>query len=347
MTNLQKGTTVFLLTLLPLLTSKMVWAQQYPVFTQYYFNELVINPAYAGSHVQLSLTAMYRNQWVNFPGAPQTFSFSGHTSLHKGKVGVGLLVNHDKIGSYNNENVYGYYSYKIRFNKGTLSMGLQGGFNFLRVDFSKLDLVNLNDPSFATANDFKPNFGAGLYYHQKNFFVGFSVPFLLNSSISGNVQDAIKQISEARYYFLRSGVIFPLNANQTIKVNPSILVRMQEGQPLSFDFNGALIFQDIVSAGVSRRSGDALISFVDLKLSDKFHFAYSYDLTSSEIRGFSNGSHEFMINYRAKIIRSHNELACPDYYDYGILETAKIKKNKRFNSLHKGGQSKKKPRGKA
>src|SRR5688572_31081157 len=77
-------------------------AQQYPVFTQYYFNELVINPAYAGNHVQLSLTAMYRNQWVNFPGAPKTFNFTGHTSLVKNKVGIGLMVNHDEIGSYKN-----------------------------------------------------------------------------------------------------------------------------------------------------------------------------------------------------------------------------------------------------
>ena len=90
-------------------------AQQYPVFTQYYFNELVINPAYAGNHVQLSLTAMYRNQWVNFPGAPKTFSFSGHTALAKNKVGVGLMVNHDEIGSYKNEHIYTSYSYKIHF----------------------------------------------------------------------------------------------------------------------------------------------------------------------------------------------------------------------------------------
>src|SRR5678816_4479249 len=82
-------------------------AQQTPVFSQYYFNELVINPAYAGAHVQLSLTSMYRNQWVNFPGSPRTFSFTGHTSVYGGKMGLGLLVNTDKIGSYSNDNVYG------------------------------------------------------------------------------------------------------------------------------------------------------------------------------------------------------------------------------------------------
>src|SRR5262245_55527402 len=105
-----------LLTLVGLvLLSKEGRAQQYPVFSQYYFNELVINPAYAGAHVQMSMNATYRNQWVIFPGAPRTLSFTGHTSLYHGKVGVGLLVNSDKIGSYNNQNIYSYYSYKIKF----------------------------------------------------------------------------------------------------------------------------------------------------------------------------------------------------------------------------------------
>src|SRR5690349_16360693 len=107
--------------LLACLSYTKSYSQQYPVFTQYYFNELVINPAYAGAHVQLSLTSSYRNQWVNFPGAPKTFSFSGHSSLYKGKIGVGLLINNDRIGSYNNQNIFGFYSYRIHLNKGTLA----------------------------------------------------------------------------------------------------------------------------------------------------------------------------------------------------------------------------------
>src|SRR6478735_3266867 len=174
------------------------YSQQYPVFTQYYFNELVINPAYAGAHVQLSLTSSYRNQWVNFPGAPKTISFSGHTSLYNGKMGVGLLVNHDEIGSYGNENVYGYYSYKIHTRDATLSMGLQAGFNFLGVDLSNLDPMDPNDPSLLIPlNEFKPNFGAGIYYNRKNFFLGLSVPFILNSTLSSS-ESVAASIKEAR-----------------------------------------------------------------------------------------------------------------------------------------------------
>ena len=306
-------------------------AQQYPVFSQYYFNELVINPAFAGSHVQLSMNATYRSQWVNLPGAPRTFSFSGHSSLYQGKVGVGLLVNNDRIGSYSNQNIYGFYSYKIKVARGTLSMGLQAGMNLLKADFSKLSLVDPTDPSFASTNAFKPNFGAGLYYNQKNFFVGFSVPFLLNNATPSNFSGALDQIKEARYYFLRGGVILPVTRGGEVKFNPSILVRAQEGQPLSLDLNAGFVFYDAMSVGFSWRSIDALIMFADFKLSEHFHFAYSYDWTTSGLNQYSNGSHEFMLNYRAKITAGHRGIPCPTYYQYGTLHATHVKKSKRFN----------------
>jgi type IX secretion system PorP/SprF family membrane protein len=292
-------------------------AQQYPVFSQYYFNELVINPAYAGNHVQLSLTAMYRNQWVNFPGAPKTFSFTGHTAMAKNKVGVGLMVNHDEIGSYKNEHIYASYSYKIHFPEATLSMGLQAGINLLGADYSKLDLQNPGDAAFYNIlNVVKPNFGAGLFFTRKNFFVGFSVPFILNNKIANSVEGLLGQLKEARYYFLRSGVVFPIDRMKKVKMNPSILLRTQEGQPLSLDINNAFIFYDVFSAGVSYRSGDSFITFVDLKITEQFHFGYSYDWTQSDLNRFSNGTHEFMLNYRTRLSGIHKDPKCPQYYDY-------------------------------
>lgn len=324
-------TSPLVLFLVSLFMTDNTMAQQYPVFTQYYFNELVINPAYAGSHVQLSLTSTYRNQWVNFPGAPRTYSFSGHTSLYQNRIGVGLLMNNDIIGSYNNQNVYGFYSYKIHFMKGTLAMGLQAGVNVLRADYSNLSLDNAGDGSFTSSNAFKPNFGAGLYYHQKNFFVGFSIPFIMNNGLSNVGESTLNQIKEARYYFLRGGAIFPLQPDGVVKFNPSVLIRTQEGQPLSMDFNAGLVFYDAMSLGASWRSGDAFISFVDFKLSEKFHFAYSYDWTSSQIKNFSNGSHEFMINYRAKVTHGHRSIPCPTYYHYGTDQPTRQRKSKGYN----------------
>jgi type IX secretion system PorP/SprF family membrane protein len=291
-------------------------AQQYPVFSQYYFNELVINPAYAGSHVQLSATSIYRNQWVNFEGSPKTFLFSAHTSLLKNKMGVGMMVNVDKIGSYANKNVYFSYAYFLKWPKSSLSMGLQAGFDFIGADFSKLDLQNPGDLSFIPVSAFKPNVGTGLYYSRENFFVGFSVPFLINNKVNYSFDNVLNEIKQARYYFLRSGAILPINHAKTLKVNPSILLRSQEGQALSLDINAAFVFYDVCSAGVSYRSVDAVITFVELKLSEKIHVAYSYDWTSSSLNLFSNGTHEFMINYRNKITSIHKNLMCPGYYGY-------------------------------
>jgi type IX secretion system PorP/SprF family membrane protein len=300
-----------------------VWAQQTPVFSQYYFNELVINPAYAGSHVQFSATSMYRNQWVNFPGSPKTYLFSAHSSFLKDKMGLGMMVNVDNIGSYSNKNVYFSYAYFLKFPQAKLSFGLQAGFDFFGADFSNLSLYNNNsgntsssgDPSFAAINQFKPNIGAGVYYRRKNFFAGFSVPMLINNKVNYSNLDAVAtSIQQARYYFLRAGGMFPINQTQTVKFNPSILLRAQEGQPLALDLNAAFIFYEVFSAGVSYRTVDAVITFVELKLSEKLHVAYSYDWTTSNINGYSNGSHEFMLNYRTRIRRIHKNLECPGYY---------------------------------
>ena len=292
-------------------------AQQYPVFSQYYFNELVINPAYAGSHVKLSATAMYRNQWVNFPGAPKTYNFSSHTSLWKNRVGVGIMFNHDEIGSYENNHVYGYYAYKIHLADATFSMGLQAGFNLLGADFSSLDLQNPGDGSFQNfTSQFKPNFGAGLYYNKKNYFLGFSIPFILNNKLGNSFESLAAEIREARYYFIRGGIIFPLDRTEKVKLNPSVLVRAQEGQPLSFDLNTSVIFYDILSVGTSYRLGDSFISFLDLKISEKIHFGYSYDWTSSNLNRFSNGTHEFMVNFRSILRGIHKDPECPQYYQY-------------------------------
>ena len=297
--------------------ASMSMAQQYPVFSQYYFNELVLNPAYAGNSVQLSLTTMYRNQWVNFPGAPKTFSFSGHTALAKNRVGLGLMVNHDEIGSYKNEHIFASYSYKIHFAHSTLAMGLQGGINLLGADYSKLDLQSPGDAAFFNVlNVVKPNFGGGLYFTKKSFFVGLSVPFILNNKVANSVENMMGQLKEARYYFLRSGVVFPIDRFEKVKMNPSVLVRLQEGQPLSVDINNAFIFYDIFSVGASYRSVDSFISFIDLKISDKFHFGYSYDWTQSDLSRYSNGTHEFMLNYRTNIRGIHKNPKCPQYYSY-------------------------------
>ncbi|MTI21970.1 type IX secretion system membrane protein PorP/SprF, partial [Fulvivirga sp. RKSG066] len=241
-----------------------VRSQQYPIYSQYIFNGLVLNPAYAGSHVQFSATAMYRNQWVNFDGAPKTLTFSAHTALFNGRVGTGLLITDDQIGSYSNKNIYGSYSYIIKTPAGKLAMGLQAGMNILSADFSALNLDSPDDPSFANFNNkIKPNFGAGLYFHNDLFFAGFSVPFLLNSGFEkAEIENAINEIRSARYYYLNGGVTIPLNRMKSVQLVPSLLIRAQEGSPLSLDINAGVIFYELLSVGASYRNIDAIVTYI-------------------------------------------------------------------------------------
>lgn len=310
---------LFLVILFLTFKSESLKAQQYPIYSQYIFNGLILNPAYAGSHVQFSASAMYRNQWVNFEGAPQTLFFSAHTSLWKERMGLGLLVSDDRIGSYSNQNIYASYAFIIKTPVGKLAMGLQAGVNVLSADFEDLKLDDPNDLSFTSLNNqLKPNFGTGIYYYSNNFFAGFSVPFLLTNGYSNDkLEEAINGgIRSARNYYLYGGINLPLNRDATVKFQPSLLLRGQEGSPLSADINASFVFYDLLSVGASYRNIDAVVTYIDLKLSESFHFSYSYDWTTSAIRSASNGTHEFMLNYRFKIRSVHGNIECPSFYQF-------------------------------
>lgn len=293
-----------------------VEAQHNIVYSQYIFNGLLINPAYAGSHVELSAALSYRNQWINFEGAPRTATFGIHSTFNHEKVGLGLLATSDRIGSYTNTGIFGSYAFIIKQPRGgVLSLGVQGGFNNFKADFSELRLRADQDPIFnGYFNEFKPNFGGGIFYYNKKMFAGFSVPVILKHSEFFSGQ--FKQLALPRFYYLHVGTLMPLDRMEKVKVSPSFLLRVQDGTPLSADLNLNVIFYDVISAGVSYRTGDAIVSFLSFKLSERFHFAYSYDWTTSAINLYSRGTHEFTINYRTRIRGVHKDVECPYYFSH-------------------------------
>lgn len=288
------------------------------VYSQYLLNGLLINPAYAGSHVQLSASATYRNQWVNFAGAPITGTFGAHTSLYNGKVGVGMLATVDRIGSYANTGLFGSYAYKIKdpIRKGVFSMGISAGFNNFSADFSELNLRVGTDQSFAGfMNELKPNFGGGLFYYNDKMFGGISVPTILTHAevFSG----PLEQLRIPRFYFLYGGVKLPLDPRtKKVIVTPSILARVQDGTPLSADYNLSVSFEELISLGTSYRSGDGAICYINFKLSEKLYVGYSYDWTVSDVRMYSHGTHEIMINYRTRLRNIHRDADCPQFFSH-------------------------------
>lgn len=290
----------------------VAFGQQQPVTDLYLFEGLALNPAFAGSQVQISASLIHRDQWINFPGAPTTTFLSAHSGFLKYKMGIGFFFARDQIGIHQDYSFYLAYAYKITMSNGTLSMGLQGGFNNISSNF---DLLRLKDDSDRLLSGretvLNPNFGAGLYWFNDKSNVGLSVPYILNSSITSN-ESVLSEARRYRYYYLYGGHTFLISKN--VEFKPSGLVRFQEGAPLSFDITGRFEFSDVVSAGMSYRGGDALIFILELKLHENLHFGYAYDYTLSEIQTYSNGTHEFMLNYRYRIPKIHKGLECPSYF---------------------------------
>lgn len=273
-------------------------AQQDVMFTQYMFNAMALNPAYAGSHDALNVTALGRKQWVNIDGAPLSMTLSAHTPINPHPMGVGLQVINDRIGIVKETIVYGSYAYWIKTSaKGRLSFGLQAGANFFKADYNELKLKHSNDQVFTGApSTTKPNFGAGIYYYTDRFYLGLASPRLVEHSIqNGNDKESFKQ---RRHQFLSAGYVFDLNPNWKFK--PNLLIKHVEGSPVEFDINANFLLAEKLWLGASWRSFDSFDFLTQFLVTEQLSIGYSYDLTLTKLASFNKGSHELMVSYLFK-----------------------------------------------
>jgi type IX secretion system PorP/SprF family membrane protein len=272
-------------------------AQQQVMFTQYMFNALAINPAYAGHAEALSITALGRYQWVGVDGAPNTQTLSAHSPIKKNKVALGVLFIRDKIGVTEQNGIFTSYAYKVKFGKkGTLSLGMQVGFSDYKATYSTVrTAAATNDPNFTNddISSFLPNIGAGAFFSTQRFYVGFSSPFLLNNFVndSNNSQGA----DQVRHFFAMTG--FVVDLSRSLKLKPSGLLKMVSGAPLEMDFNANLIINDIFWVGLSWRTFDSIDLLLELQVNSKLRLGYAYDYTTTDLGRVNSGSHEIMLNY--------------------------------------------------
>ncbi|MDZ4715468.1 MAG: type IX secretion system membrane protein PorP/SprF [Cytophagales bacterium] len=292
--------------------SVTVAAQQRPVQSLYMFDPLLINPAYAGAQVQMSGTAVYRNQWVNLEGAPKTFTTTLHSGFLKSKMGLGIIMSSDQIGVHSDASFFGVYSYRININREmSLSMGLQGGFNYLLSDYNKLNIKNAGDPNLSgAASKLNPNVGAGLFLRTKTYYLGFSVPYMINNNVVDFNTNTF--VTQHRYYYFQGGTSRTLSQN--VKWVPSFLLRVQENAPFTVDVNSTFVLYETVGLGVSYRLNDGFVGLFELQIDERFHVGYAYDFTTSDLNRVSIGSHELMLNYRIRIPKLHKGLECPAYW---------------------------------
>ncbi|MGL1889853.1 MAG: type IX secretion system membrane protein PorP/SprF [Reichenbachiella sp.] len=302
------------------LLSHQSLAQQQVMFTQYMFNQLALNPAYAGIHKGISTSFLARHQWAGFEGAPKTQTFSIHSPLKYRAVALGGLLIRDQIGITDQFTASMSYAYRITLSNHTkLSFGLQASLHQFKADFT--ENAN-NDPGLAgqNINDLSPNFGAGVMWHTDDFYVGFSVPQLFNHSVGDDLEKPIDPITGEeiegnnqliRHYFLTAGYVFTLN--QHLKMKPNLLFKWVQGAPFQMDLNLNFLINDLVWLGVSYRSFDSFDALIQLQITPNFQIGYSYDFyTFSDLNKVSNGSHEFMINYVFK--GRNNKIVTPRYF---------------------------------
>ena len=287
------------------------------MYSQYVFNGLLINPAYAGSREVLNATALYRNQWVNIPGAPKTGAFSLDSPVKNQKVGLGLNVIFDKIGVTNHTGISGIYSYKVYFaDQSVLSFGLQAGVNFFNSTNTEVRYANDShiDPAFQRDyHRILPDFSFGTYFHTDRFYAGVSVMDLLGKSIENLIYPNMANdlnIQQEDHFFLNVGYFFDLSPE--VHFQPSFLLKYVAGAPLEGDINAVLQFYDLLALGVSYRSYASADFLMQVKVSKQLSVGYSYEYSTNELSNFTSGSHEIVLRYQFDF--SQGKIVTPRFF---------------------------------
>jgi type IX secretion system PorP/SprF family membrane protein len=288
---------IIFLTLLAI-SSLFVQAQQEIMVSQYMFNGLFINPAYAGSHKYFSTTLLHRSQWVDFEGAPKTFIVSIDGPISNEKMGLGFSVAHDKIGVTSQTDFSANYAYKVKLGAGKLSFGIKGGLSNYSANTNELKVWDENDQILADDNQsqFLPKFGFGTYYSTEKWYAGVSIPTLLayesGQAFSFNVD---KSSFLRKHFLINGGYVFDLN--EKLKLKPSTLIKYVKSAPIEMDINCSVLYNETIWLGVSYRTNDAIVGIIEYQANKRFRVGYSYDFTLTEIGDYSSGSHEIMIGY--------------------------------------------------
>ena len=280
-------------------------AQQDPLYNLYSFNQFMINPAYAGIYNNFNANLITRKQWAGIDGSPLTNMLSLTSSVGS-QFGTGLLLVNDRLGVNNNMEGQAAFSYKIVSNKSTLAFGVQGGFINYRYDYNELNLAFADDEGLDLNNDSfsKSNFGAGVFYMTKNYFVGLSVPRILNVEVDDGVTSSTRY---EPHYYLSGGFIIKSNSVSGFLLKPSFLVRYTESQS-AVDLSVNALFANTIWAGVTLRNLDGIGINTQLQINRSFRFGYSFELPTNELVQSNFGTHELSLLLELNLFDSQYDI---------------------------------------
>ncbi len=293
--NIQIKTVYFLWISLSVITAGN--AQQNPEYTQYMYNTMTINSAYAGSVGALEASLLHRSQWVGIDGAPVTQSFVVHSPLANDKIGLGLSIINDKLGPSSEMNFEGNFSYTINVSRDKkLAFGLKAGVRKLDVDWTK---GRYHDPMDALLNqnidnEMKPSIGAGLYFHSEKWYVGASVPNFIRGSYYDDIQESVD--IDRLHYYLIGGYVF--NLSDALKFKPATLIKAVSGAPVYYNLSLNFLIQEKLTLGAAYQFDDSVSALAGFQITDGFYVGYSYDYTVTELNKYNDGSHEIILRYQ-------------------------------------------------
>ena len=278
-----------------MLTGIVSYAQQDAQYTQYMYNTINVNPAYAGSRNVLSVFGLYRTQWVGLEGAPQTSALSINSPIGDTRLGVGLSVVSDKLGPTNENQISADISYSIPTSEDfKLSFGIKGTANLFNLDKNKLTATNPNDISFQNlSNKFTPNVGAGLYLHSEKTYFGVSVPSFLETIRYADNSVSINK--ERLNLYVIGGHVFELSPD--IKLKPAFLIKAIKGAPLQADLSANFMFVEKFVLGAAYRWSAAASLMAGFQVNESLYIGYGYDLETTRLRNYNSGSHEIFLRY--------------------------------------------------
>jgi type IX secretion system PorP/SprF family membrane protein len=271
-------------------------AQDDPTNRHYLFNLLNINPAYAGSRGTLSLTAGFNRQWIGVPGAPTTAMFSMDAPVNAHHLGLGLHLYNNSVGMERTTGANMSFATLLNFAEDEfLSLGLQGGLMNYRIDRTSVALPFQNDPAFQNnTNVIMPTAGVGVYYQRPGFYASLSAPSLLLSTVK---VDKILSVNSATLknvqLILTTGITAQLG--DVLEYKPSLFFKWMNGKVFDVHVNSSFWLGNIVGIGASYRLDDAILGILELRISDKLNFGYSYGRNIGDKVYFTQATHEAMI----------------------------------------------------
>jgi type IX secretion system PorP/SprF family membrane protein len=291
--------------------STSAYSQQQAMYTQYMFNTLAVNPAYASMDEGLAITALSRHQWVGFKGAPKTQTLSVHTPIKESNTFVGALLINDQIGEVVKE-TGGYLTVAQRIPMGYdsyLSVGIDAGASSFRAAYSDLypySPESVNDQAFANTNHVRGNFGFGVMLFSDKYYLGASSPYFYQRDFSSYGTETAYARNRSHYLF-QGGLILPVGYD--LKLKPSFLVKYVNGSPLQVDLNANFLIKEFLWLGGSYRSGDSLGATTSFFITPDVQLGYSYDFVNSELAKAQSGSHEIMLKFRFAV-KGRDHMAC-------------------------------------